>query len=195
MDDTTEATVDAAPEVELTANDVIKAQLAPPKAVNKPDISRLKDALSKEGRPLYVVGDRIIIERYGTIGGRRLYLDTRTYRVDRIDEASGNVWLFDLDLGQHAGDNFRSGPRGGNVYKFAAGTSIAKKKRGRPRKNPVEEPKPPEKGPDGAPVKKKRGRPPGVKNRSKGEIRAEKAQKDAARAAKLQAKKKRGKGV
>jgi hypothetical protein len=157
------------------------AALRGPKPVNKPDISRLPPAMSPEGRPLYIVGDRIVIERYAARG--RHYLDTRTYRVDSINETTGNVWLYDINLHQHAGDNFRTGPAGGNIYKFAAGTSIAKRKRGRPRKNPVE----PVKEAPAPGEKKKRGRPPGSKNRSKAVVAAEKREKAAMKALKRKA--------
>jgi hypothetical protein len=166
------------------------AALRGPKPVNKPDISGLRDALDEEGNPLYIVGDRIVVERYGHIGGRQHYLETRTYRVDSINQENGNVWLFDVSLHQHAGDNFKTGPRGGNVYKFAAGTStvLTKKRRGRPRKNPAAAAAPPPKlGPDGKPEKKRRGRPPGSKNRAKAVVAAEKATKVAAAALKRKA--------
>jgi len=43
---------------------------------------------------------------------------------------------------------------------------IGAKKRGRPKKNPTVETKPVETDANGQPIKKKRGRPPGVKNKS-----------------------------
>ncbi|NBO55926.1 MAG: hypothetical protein EBU84_15370, partial [Actinobacteria bacterium] len=84
-------------------------------------------------------------------------------------------------LCQYATDNWRHGVKIGQVYKLSLGRLVSSKgKRGRPRKNPVVSPvvvtTPGE--------KKKRGRPKGVKNRSKETIRAEKKEREVARAAK-----------
>lgn len=137
----------------------------PPPA--KPDISALPDALGADGRPLFKEGDKIVIERYSACLSGRPYLNTRTYRVVSIDPSTGNLALYDDSLAQHAGDNYRTGPACGNVYKFAMGTSVGKRKRGRPRKNPVPPPAAPAAlGPDGLPVKKRRGRPPGSRNKA-----------------------------
>jgi hypothetical protein len=158
-------------------------------AVNKPDISRLPDALER-GKPVFKAGDKIVIERYATVLTDRPYLDTRTYRVLELDEASGAMKLYDESLCQFARDNYRYGSAHGFVYKLAMGVVVAtKKKRGRPRKAPVEAPT------VAAPTEKKRGRgrPPGSKNRPKAEIREEKAAKRkaaAVKAAKKTAKKK-----
>jgi hypothetical protein len=170
------------------------ALFGPRKAVSKPDISRLPDALDEDGKPLFKPGDKIVIERYAGILIGNPYLDTRTYKVLAIDMERGNIKLYDEFFQQYAGDNWMSGPKHGQVYKFAMGNIVNKKKRGRPRKNPIEAPKPVELGADGKPVKKKRGRPPGSKNRPKEEITAAKAEKSAVRAAKLAAKKRKGKG-
>ena len=155
------------------------------KPVNKPDISRLRDALGPDGFPVFRAGDKIVIERYTSVLAGNPYLDTRTYRVLEIDSVTGNLKLFDDSLQQFAGDNWKVGPKRGNVYKLAGSMNITtKKKRGRPRKAPVEQPKPVELGPDGKPIKKKRGRPPGSKNRPKAEIKAAAAAAVAARGAK-----------
>jgi hypothetical protein len=150
-------------------------------AVNKPDISRLPDAIVG-GVAQFSEGDKIVIERYSSFLRGKPYLDTKTYRVVRHDEFTGRLHLFDEQLEQNAIMNWKEGIRFGTVFKLATGkvNVSTKKKRGRPRKNPVE---------DVAPVdpnapKRGRGRPKGAKNRSKEEIKAEKEAKKAARKAK-----------
>ena len=170
------------PDLEDDLAATIASQLGPRKPVQKPDISRLPPAIGPDGRPLFVAGDKIVIERYSAILLGNPYLDTRTFRVKSVDMETGLVHLHDEVLVQNATDNWKSGVASGQVYKFAMGTSVStKKKRGRPRKDPVEaasaEAQPPGE-------KKRRGRPKGSKNRSKDEIRAAKAAKTAAKSAK-----------
>lgn len=154
------------------------------------DISRLPDAIV-DGALRPTVGDRIVIERRASFLPGRPYLDTKTYRIHRLDP-NGNMSLWDESLNQWAMDNWKTGPMKGNVYKVpSVGVAVTtKRKRGRPRKNPVEPPKPVVVGPDGAPVKRGRGRPKGAKNRAKEVIAAEKAEKRRLRAAKMAKKKK-----
>lgn len=156
-----------------------------PKASNKPDISRLPDAVVG-GIAQFREGDKIVIERYSSFLAGRPYLDTKTYRVVRHDEFTGRLHLFDEMLEQNAIMNWKEGLRHGTVFKLAVGKVdiSTKKKRGRPRKNPVEAPveKP-------AGEKRGRGRPKGAKNRPKEVIAEEKAVKKAARAAKVAKKK------
>lgn len=167
------------------ARAVAEALEGAPKPEAKPDISRLPNALDGDGMPRFSVGDRIVIERRASFLAGNPYLDTRTYRVKRIDEGTGVMSLWDESMAQWATDNFIAGPINGQVYKLAGRASVStKKKRGRPRKNPIEEPKPVVMGADGKPVKKKRGRPAGSKNRPKEEIKAEKAARREKRATK-----------
>lgn len=162
--------------------------MAPRKPEAKPDISRLPDAI-EGGKLLLKPGERIVIERRVPFLAGCPYLDTRTYLINSIDEAKGVLRLWDEAFQQWAMDNYVKGPSYGQVYKMALGRSVTtKKKRGRPRKNPVEAPKPVELGPDGKPVKKKRGRPKGSKNRPKDEIREEKVAKAAKRSMKKRGK-------
>lgn len=149
--------------------------------VNKPDISRLPDAIVG-GVAQFREGDKIVIERYSSFLKGKPYLDTKTYRVVRLDEFTGRIHLFDEQLDQNAIMNWRESLKFGTVFKLATGkvNVSTKKKRGRPRKNPIgveETPKP-----EGE--KRGRGRPKGAKNRSKEEIKAEKEAKKAARKAK-----------
>jgi hypothetical protein len=168
------------------------AALAPPKPVNKPDISRLPNAIV-DGKPIFVAGDKIVIERYAGCLIGNPYLDTRTYRVQKVELETGKIWLWDETFQQHAMDNWKRGSEIGQVYKLANGlrAAVGQKKRGRPRKNPIEVPKPVELGSDGKPIKKKRGRPAGSKNRPKEEIKAEKTEKAKLRAAKVTKSKKK----
>lgn len=149
----------------------------PPKIVTKPDISHLPDALSG-GWPTFKEGDLIVIERYADCLRGRPYLDTRTYRVKSVDLVTGRVELYDDCMKQHAMDNWRQGIRIGQVYKFAKGGPVTtKKKRGRPRKSPVETDVQPVIKVEEVKAKRGRGRPKGVKNRPKEVIEAERKAK------------------
>lgn len=162
---------------------------APAKAVAKPDISAMPDAIGPDGKPMFVAGDKIVIERHTSLLAGNPYVDTRTFRVNRIDMVNGRIELFDESLPQHATDNWITGLAIGNVYKFVKGPVVIKsRKRGRPAKiKPVvEEVK---STTEGGEKKKGRGRPKGSKNRDKSVIRAEKAAKSKERAAKKAAKK------
>jgi hypothetical protein len=161
------------------------------KVVSKPDISLLPDAI-EGGMPQFGPGDKIVIERYASFLKGNPYLDTRTYKVIDIDAFTGKMHLYDESLNQNAVDNWKTGIKSGNVYKLAMGNAVTtKKKRGRPRKNPIEAPK----LVDPTVPKRGRGRPKGVKNRAKDVIAAEKAAasivKAAKKAATTAAKKKR----
>jgi hypothetical protein len=154
------------------------------KAQSRPLIDHLPDAIKKDelGRPilLAVAGDKLVIERFATILSHKPWLDTKTYTVESVDEATGVVTLWDEDLYRNSTTNYITGAKAGYRFKLATakGAAIGSKRRGRPRKNPVPvEPKPVVLGPDGQPVKKKRGRPAGAKNRDRSVIVAEKAAK------------------
>lgn len=151
----------------------------------KPDISRLPNAVSSDGTPLFRPGEKIIIERRATVLEGNPYLDTRTYMVVGINTDNGNLDLFDESLCQSALSNYKTGLSKGFVFKLARGNEVAaKKKRGRPRKNPIvdqTEVKAPPVDANGQPIKKKRGRPPGSKNRDRDTIKAEKKAKMAQR--------------
>ena len=157
------------------------------KGGNKPDISRLPDAIVG-GAAQFGPGDKIVIERYSSFLKGKPYLDTKTYRVVRLDEFTGRIHLFDEQLDQNAIVNWKESLKFGTIFKLAtAKMNIStKKKRGRPRKNPIEteEVKP-------AGEKKGRGRPKGAKNRPKEEIKAEKEAKKAERACKAMLKAKK----
>lgn len=160
----------------------------------KPIIDHLEDAVGKDqfGNPVLFakVGDKIVIERVATILSHKPWLDTKTYVITNVDGFTGNLSLMDTDLGQCAMSNYITGTKAGYRFKLpnAKGMSIGKRKRGRPRKNPTGAPEPTKTiqlDPNGQPVKKKRGRPAGTKNRPKDVIRAEKKAKLATRKAKV----------
>lgn len=176
-------------DVDTYSDDLSPEQLdllnAPRKVVNKPDISGLPNAIGPDGFPVFVPGDRIVIERYASFLKGNPYLDTRTYRVESVDLITGRVGLWDEALSQYATDNWRHGVKIGQVYKLSLGRLVSSKgKRGRPRKNVIASPV--VTGPPGE--KKKRGRPKGVKNRDREAIRAEKKEKEIVRAARRNSK-------
>lgn len=180
--------VEPEPDLDTHSDTITPAQAArlmgERRPVNKPDLSRLRDAFVDDA-PQFRRGDRIAIERYASFLAGRPYLDTRTYRVVSIDPVTGRLELYDDSLGQMALDNWKHGMSIGQLYKLVDGVAVAtRRKRGRPRKNPLAPPAKPALGPDGKPVKKKRGRPAGSKNRSKDAIREERAARRTARAAK-----------
>lgn len=139
----------------------------PRRDVNRPDLSSLPNAIGPDGFPVFVKGDRIVIERRASFLAGNPYLDTRTYRVESVDLVSGKVNLWDESLQQYANDNWRHGVKVGQVYKLSLGRLVTtKRKRGRPRKNPPAVA--PGVGTQSGPgEKKKRGRPKGSKNRVK----------------------------
>jgi hypothetical protein len=162
------------------------------KVANKPLIDHLPDAVERDEMGmltlLAVPGEKIIIERYATILKGKPWLDTKTYTIETIDAANGDLALWDDDLGRSAMSNFIQGIKFGYRFKLPAGrVGIGHRKRGRPRKNPTgvpEEKKPVQFDANGVPIPKKRGRPPGSKNRDRDVIMAEKK-------AKLEARKKK----
>ena len=167
-------------------DEITRAELdARKSAESKPLIDHLPDAISKDemGFPVLLAGpgERIIIERTASILEGRPWLDTKTYTIESIDTASGRLHLWDDDLQRYAGTNFVEGLKVGYRFKLPTrkGMNIGHRKRGRPRKNPEAAPvqKTIELGPDGQPIKKKRGRPAGSKNRDRDTIMAEKKAK------------------
>lgn len=155
------------------------------KVANKPLIDHLPDAVEKDEMGmlslLAVPGEKIIIERVATVLSHKPWLDTKTYVIETIDAATGHLNLWDDDLHRSATSNFIQGTKLGYRFKLPNGrVGIGQRKRGRPKKNPTgapEEAKPVQLDANGQPVKKKRGRPPGSKNRDRDTIMAEKKAK------------------
>lgn len=166
----------------------------------RPNIDDFADAVVRDelGRHVLLVrpGEKLIVERFATILPGRPWLDTKTYTVQSVDEATGRVHLWDDELQRVALTDYIGGTKAGYRFKLPIkGRKItSKRKRGRPRKvvapAPVAQPTaaPVATNPDGTPVKRGRGRPKGAKNRDRETIAAEKKVKAAARAAKKRAK-------
>ena len=147
------------------SSEQIEHLYAPRKTVSKPDISGLPNAIGPDGFPVFVKGDRIVIERYTSFLQGNPYLDTRTYRVEAVDLDSGRVALWDEELSQYATDNWRHGVKIGQIYKLSLGRLVSSKgKRGRPRKEAS--PTPTVITSTNQPEKRGRGRPKGSKNQS-----------------------------
>lgn len=162
----------------------------------KPKIAHLEDAIVVAGDdvlPLFGIGDRIVIERYAHVLPLKPWLDTQTYLVDDIDDETGDLHLWNADLMQHAMGNFKVGPARGDVYKLfpkeKGSLVIGKRKRGRPKRDRSAE-TPTAANSSSVPgiitalkpgEKRKRGRPPGSKNRSKADIQAERMAKRSGR--------------
>lgn len=168
-------------------DEITRAEMeARKKAASRPMIDHLPDAVTKDehGLPLLLAkpGEKIIVERYATVLQGKPWLDTKTYVIESIDVVSGRLALWDDDLQRSAGTNFIEGLKVGYRFKLPThkNMQIGKRKRGRPKKNPTEAPTaaaPVVLGPDGQPIKKKRGRPAGSKNRPHDVIVAEKRAK------------------
>lgn len=168
-------------------DDVTREVLAGIKGLNKPLIDHLPDAVERDEMGFLSLlvgpGEKLIIERVASILTLKPWLDTKTYTIKSVDLASGNVTLWDDDLHRDASTNYIEGLQAGYRFKLVShkGMQIGKKKRGRPKKNPTGVPdmnlKPLELDANGMPVKKKRGRPPGIKNRDRAVIVAEKRSK------------------
>lgn len=168
-------------------DDVTREVLAGITASNKPLIDHLPDAVERDEMGFLSLlvgpGEKLIIERVASILTLKPWLDTKTYTIKSVDLASGYVMLWDDDLHRDASTNYIKGLEAGYRFKLVTnkGMQIGKKKRGRPKKNPTGVPdmnlKPLELDANGMPVKKKRGRPPGIKNRDKAVIVAEKRSK------------------
>lgn len=166
----------------------------------RPNIDDMVDAVVKDELGRYVLlvrpGEKLIVERFATILPGNPWLDTKTYTVQSVDEATGRVHLWDDELQRTALTDYIGGTKAGYRFKLPIkGRKISsKRKRGRPRKvvaaAPVAQPTaaPVATNPDGTPVKRGRGRPKGAKNRDRETIAAEKKAKAEVKAAKKKAK-------
>lgn len=96
-----------------------------PTEVRKPDITWLPDAFDLQGEPVFVVGDKIVIEYYNTVTKNRKYLHTRIYTVKMMDEETGDMKLFDEAYHQSAFSNYKKIKEHGDIIKmFAAGFRV-----------------------------------------------------------------------
>ena len=162
---------------------------APPKPRDMPNIDHLEDAVKfdEAGRPYLDLkpGDKVVIERHTSMFKDHPWLDTKVYHLNEVDQATGVLKLFYEELHQHARDNFVAGLLSGGKYKKlpTTGRWDVAPKVVRKVQAPVQSPSPaPANGEQ--PVKRGRGRPPGVKNRPKDVIVAERKALKEARLAK-----------
>lgn len=159
------------------------SQLVRPR--DMPNIDHLVDAveLNHLGIPIFLLppGSRVVIERRSGLLQGRPWIDTKVYEVKEVDGDTGLLKLWDPEAHHHARDNFKAGVKVGSRYKVPPGKGkwdaapkIVKAAAPQPSA-----PAPLSVGADGNPVKRGRGRPPGVKNRSKDVIQAERAERAA----------------
>jgi len=155
----------------------------------RPNIDHLPDAVVRDEMGMWLLlakpGEKIIIERFSSIFPGRPWMDTKVYTVHSIEAASGNIYLHDDDLQRVTMTNIELALKYGHRFKLPTVkvNLTTKRKRGRPRKNPVA-PSPTKAAlapTSEAPAKRGRGRPKGSKNRPKDVVIAEKAAKKAAK--------------
>jgi hypothetical protein len=177
-------------EAQLSAQE--QARLA-----SRPNIDHLPDAVVKDEMGMWLLlakpGEKIIIERFSSIFPGRPWMDTKVYTVHSVETVSGNIYLHDDDLQRITTTNIEQALKYGHRFKLPTVkvNLTTKRKRGRPRKNPLAPvPSKAAMAPTNeAPAKRGRGRPKGSKNRPKDVITAEKAAKKATRKVKAKAKK------
>ena len=87
----------------------------------KPDISMYTNALDHLGEPLFAIGDYIIIEKhYMQPDGILKWLNTKTYRVKKINVDNGDLTLWDDEEQQWSASNYKIGPsKYGAVFKLS----------------------------------------------------------------------------
>ena len=164
---------------EASSPDTYEARIAAQEAhrlASRPNIDHLPDAVVKDDMGQYILlakpGEKIIIERFyiNLIGNP--WRDTKTFEVDHIDGATGKVTLHDPELLRQVMYNVGEAIGYGFRFKLPSARMpnlTGKRKRGRPRKNPLAPL--PTKGataPSGEPKAKRRGRPKGSKNNPRG---------------------------
>ena len=198
MTDTILPPADDEPEFESISSILANEAKEKARLAQKPILDALEDAieLDEDGTPVFTIppGERVIIERVASILPGSPWLDTKSYTVETIDGVTGNLVLWD-DAGKcHAMSNYLTAPKKGYKFKVPpakGGIQLQGRKRGRPRKVvPLGQEKPAEPiqlDENGQPIKKKRGRPPGTKNRPKEVVAAERKAK-----AQMKSKKKAG---
>lgn len=169
----------------LLPDDVRRAR----RSALRPDIDWLDDAIDWSAntpsgvdfiprKDQYVVIERQCISM-PTIG----WLDTRVYRLIEDPAPNGNLKLWDPIKQQMALSNWKTGiATHGFIFKLPPKgvnpeTLLESSGKIRRRKRVAPAPPPPQRDENGNIVPKRRGRPPGTKNRSKEVILAEKAAK------------------
>lgn len=157
---------------------------------SRPNIDHLPDAIAKDEMGVWQLlarpGEKVIIERFSSILQGRPWMDTKTFVVDSIDGATGNIYLHDIELCRQSMTNIPTALKYGHRFKLPTAKMpnlTGKRKRGRPKKVVLADQKPTVPAPttDEPTVPKKRGRPKGSKNRPADVVAAEKAAKKAAK--------------
>lgn len=143
---------------------------------SRPNIDHLPDAVIKDDMGQFILlakpGEKVIIERFYINLDGNPWRDTKTFEVDHIDGATGKVTLHDPELLRQVMYNVGEAIGYGFRFKLPSARMpnlTGKRKRGRPRKNPLAPL--PTKGataPSGEPKAKRRGRPKGSKNNPRG---------------------------
>lgn len=190
------------PELEPAPDELLKNEidetLAQEKSRSAPDIGTLADAIEigPDGKPMLMVapGEKITIERWMTCpDGRKIWLDTDTYKLVSVNQETGNMTLLNEGVRNHAMSNFITGPARGYRFKLTdKHGNVGKRRRGRPKKHHWEFDEP-VKAEQPSGEKKKRGRPKGSKNRDKASIAADKEARNRKRAEKFAKRKARAK--
>jgi hypothetical protein len=107
-------------------------------------------------------------------------MDTKTFVVDSIDGATGNIYLHDIELCRQSMTNIPLALKYGHRFKLPTARMVdltSKRKRGRPRKVVEASSTPPPPPSEGEATPKRRGRPKGSKNRPAEVREAERAAK------------------
>jgi hypothetical protein len=152
----------------------------------RPNIDHLPDAIARDEMGVWQLlarpGEKVIIERFSSILHGAPWMDTKTFVVDSIDGATGNIYLHDIELCRQSMTNIPIALKYGHRFKLPTTSTpnLGKRKRGRPKKMvPAAAEVASTSGE--APLPKKRGRPKGSKNRPSDVVAAEKAAKKAAK--------------
>lgn len=153
---------------------------------SRPNIDHLPDAIAKDEMGVWQLlarpGEKVIIERFSSILHGSPWMDTKTFVVDSIDGATGNIYLHDIELCRQSMTNIPLALKYGHRFKLPTARMsdlTSKRKRGRPRKVVVAAPtaSPPPAPSEGSDQPKRRGRPKGSKNRPAEVREAERAAK------------------
>jgi hypothetical protein len=152
---------------------------------SRPNIDHLPDAIAKDEMGVWQLlarpGEKVIIERFSSILDGSPWMDTKTFVVDSIDGATGNIYLHDIELCRQSMTNIPTALKYGHRFKLPTARMpdlTGKRKRGRPKKVVTLAEPPPAAATSGEPTApKKRGRPKGSKNRPSDVVAAERAAK------------------
>ncbi|NDC75781.1 hypothetical protein EBZ70_10985 [bacterium] len=152
---------------------------------SRPNIDHLPDAIAKDEMGVWQLlarpGEKVIIERFSSILDGSPWMDTKTFVVDSIDGATGNIYLHDIELCRQSMTNIPTALKYGHRFKLPTARMpdlTSKRKRGRPKKVVTLADPPPAAATSGEPTApKKRGRPKGSKNRPSDVVAAERAAK------------------